>query len=162
MPVLLHEPDLVLHRLLLLSCQGVQIQLVAKGSKACHIGSRVQGSSPACLVVGRGGHVASHAADRVAVGGAVLDLQPLHRVRVVACPGLGRVVQHARVKAGAAAGTGLKEHIGELPRQPVVQVIHAQDIPVEHLSLPVCGEGGTVAFCDAPVHIPLDIGNLRL
>ena len=99
-------------------------------------------------------------ADRIAIGSSVLDLHPLHGVRIVAAPGLRGIGQHAGVKPCAAAGTGFEQYHGELRGQPPVEVINAQDITMGGLSLAVRRQRRRPAFGHAPVHIPLNIGNL--
>ena len=84
--------------------------------------------------------MASHAADRIAEGGPVLDPDPLGRVGAVAGPGLGSVVEEAGVKAAASRGTGLKEDLREGPVQTLIEVIDAQDVAVEEFPLAVGGK----------------------
>ncbi len=113
------------------------------------------------LMVGRHRHMRTHAAYRIAQGSAILNFQPFHRVTVVTDPALGRIVEHPRIEPPAAAGTGLKEYLREFCRQPVIQIVHSQYIPVVDLSLPVRRPACRIAFRDAAVHIPFDIRNFR-
>ena len=103
--------------------------------------------------------MASDAADRIAVCGAVLYLEALRRVCVVTGPCLRRVIEHAGIKAPSPAGAGFKQDLGKFPGQPIIQIIDPQYITVEHLPLPVCRKGGWITLGNAPVHIPFYIWN---
>ena len=46
--------------------------------------------------------------------------------------------------------------------QPLVEVVHTQDIPVEQFPLAVRRQGGGERLRDAAVHVPLDVRDLRL
>ncbi len=161
-PVLLHKRNLFLYSLYFFFGQLVQIQFIAKCPKICHICPRMERGLAVYLVVGRHRHMGADAADGITQGGAILDLHPLHRIRVIACPSLRRIIQHAWVEPAAPAGTGLKEYMREFLRQPLVQLIDAKDITVEHFPLPVCRQGLAIALGNAAVHIPFNIRNFCL
>ena len=118
------------------------------------------GAYSGLLVIGGGGDMGAHTADRIAVGGSILNFQPFNGIGVIAGPSLGGIVKKSRVKACAAAGTGLKEHLGERGIQLFIQMIHSEDIAVDTSPLPVGRKGGGPALRDAAVHIPLYIGHL--
>ena len=61
-----------------------------------------------------------HAHYRVPEAGAVLDLDPLGSVRIVAGPALRSVVKHSRVEPGASAGAGLEQDLGEVLNQSLI------------------------------------------
>ena len=156
----LHERRKADHILLFLFREGVQIQLIAEGAEIGHIRSGLNGSVSAGLMVRRGRNVAAHGADRIDEGSAVLNLQPLVGIRIVARPGLGRIVQHAGVKASAAAGAGFKQNVREFRNQHFIQPVNAQNVAMEDFPLPVRRECGGIAFRNAAVHIPLHIIDL--
>ena len=86
-------------------------------------------------MVGYGGNMASHGADRIYQAGSVLDFHALHPVGVIGNPALGSIIQDARVKPGAAAGAGFNQNMGEIPGEPLLQFIDSQYLPVVHGSL---------------------------
>ena len=99
---------------------------------------------------------------RVNIGRTVLDLAALGRVRIVAAPGLRRIVEHTGIKAGTTARAGLEQNVRELTGKSAVQVVKTKCVPMHHLTLAICRQrkaerGGHVA-----VHIPFDIRNLGL
>ena len=99
----------------------------------------------------------THGAHRVAEGGAVLDGQAVHRVRVVAAPDLGRVVKHPGVKPPASAGAALDQQIRVAAVEPFQKFIQPQHIPVQNRTAAVPVPCGGPDVADAPVHIPFQI-----
>ena len=81
-------------------------------------------------MVWRSGDVRTHRGYRIAERCAVLDGKARDRVSVVAAPDLRAVGQYARVKASAAAGAALNQHIRECIRQAVEQSVKTQYIAV--------------------------------
>ena len=104
--------------------------------------------------------MAAHGAGRVAEGSAVLDLEPVDGVGVVAAPDLGAVVEHTRVEPAAAAGAPLEQHLGEVRRQAAQQVVQAQHIAVGRLALALGGQHAAVHVGHVAVHVPLDVGDV--
>ena len=76
--------------------------LVASES-LCHNDPGFQRHCPAGLVIRARRYMRSHGAYRIAIGCALLDLQPLNGVRVVGAPDLRAVIQHTRVRPSAAS-----------------------------------------------------------
>ena len=90
----------------------------------------------------------------------MLDGQTFNGVGVVAAPDLGEVGQHTGVKAAAAAGTALKQHVGEGGGQPVQQPVDAQHVPVCHFALPFRRQRTAVYIGHVAVHVPFHIFNM--
>ena len=101
-----------------------------------------------------------HGGHRVAEGGAVLDAQAVDGVGVVAAPDLGGVIEHTGIKPAAPSGAALNEHVGVVPAHPVQQLVHPQDVAVEHLPLPVRRKSAGPHVGEAAVHVPLHIGDI--
>ena len=99
----------------------------------------------------------AHRAQRVHERRAPLDSQPLDRVRVVARPGLRSEGEQPGIEAAAAAGARLEQDLGEGRVQARVQVVHAEDVAVEELALPVGRQGRAVRLGDVAVHVPLHV-----
>ena len=91
----------------------------------------------------------SHRGSRVNEGGAVLDLQTVNGVCIVAAPDLRRIVQHACVKTSAASAASLDENIRIPVHQPLQEIIEPQHIVVEHPPLAV--RRGGIDVRKAPV-----------
>ncbi len=98
-----------------------------------------------------------HRAQRVDQRGAPLDAQPLHRVGVVARPGLRREGEHAGIEPAATARARLEQHVRETGGQAPVQVVDAEDVAVEELALAVGRQPEPVRLGDVAVHVPLDV-----
>ena len=113
-------------------------------------------------MVRHGGNVVAHAGKRIDHRRSVLDFQALHGVGVVGRPRLRRVIKHAGVKASAAAAARLKQNVRKTRRQRLIQAVNAEHIPVEHFPLPVGARGAGVNVRQAPVHVPLHIGNFSI
>ncbi len=102
----------------------------------------------------------AHSGNRIAERGAILNAQTVYRIRVVAAPDLGGVIEHTAVKAAAPAAAPLNEHIGEIPAQTLCELIYAQDIAMINFSLPVRRQSGGPHFSEAPVHVPFQIRDI--
>ena len=102
----------------------------------------------------------AHRRDGIAERGAVLDGQPLVGVSVVRAPDLRRVVEHARVKASAAARAALDQELGIARGQPLEELVEAEHVVVEDVALAL--GGGRVHVGDRPVEVPLDVLDIRL
>ena len=63
-------------------------------------------------MIGRGTHMAGHSESGIEIGGAVLDVDALERVGVVAGPELVEIGHHTVVGATATAATSLHDEIG--------------------------------------------------
>ena len=87
--------------------------------------------------------------------------QALDRVGVVARPGLRRPRQQPGVEPRAAARARLEQDVREALDQAPVQVVHAEDVAVEELALPVGRDRGGPRLGDEPVHVPLDVVDRR-
>ena len=81
----------------------------------------------------------AHADDRIHIGSAVLDLQSLCSIRIVAAPRLGSPEEHAGVESRAAARAALEEDLGKCAGQLLIEGVHAENIAVHHLALAHCG-----------------------
>ena len=156
--MLLHKAHLLLHLLDLLLREQIQVELIAEGPEVCHIGARLQRRPPVDLHIRDGGDMGAHADDRVDIGGPVLNLHPLPRIRVVAAPGLRGKVHKPRVKPRASAGAGLKEDLRKFLRQAPIELVDAEDVAVHHLSLPLRRKSPRVRLRHIAVHIPFNIG----
>ncbi|MNI62776.1 hypothetical protein D3C73_1181090 [compost metagenome] len=77
----------------------------------------------------------THRADRIHQACAVLDLQALGSIRVIAGPGLRHVVEQARIEAAAAARAALEQDMREVSGQAVDQLIQSQHIAVGGFAL---------------------------
>ena len=128
---------------------GVQLKAVAAHKGHIALGGKAG--------AGAGGNMGPHAGRRIAQGRAKLNGQPLDGVGAVAGPDLGGVVEHARVKAGPAAGTVLQKNVGEGGGDAVHQLIHAQHIAVEELALALGGQHSVAGLGDVPVAVPLNV-----
>ena len=153
----LEIPDLLPDGGLILLGNQIQIQLIAEGSRHRHHSAGVDGRHAACLLVGRYGYMRPHAVYRVGEGRTVLNPDALNGVGHVAAPDLRRVVEHAWVKASAAPGAALDQHRGIARAQPLHEIIHAQYIFVQHLSLALTLHDGGIHIVDGAVHIHLDV-----
>src|SRR5699024_9471417 len=118
--VFFHKAHLFFYFFQFFAGQPVQVKFVPECAEISHVGSCIERSVPVQLMVRRHGYVASHAAYRITVGCAVLDLQPLDGVRIVARPSLRSVVEKPRIKASAAACTGFKQYMREPACEPLV------------------------------------------
>ena len=65
-----------------------------------------------------------HGGDRVAEGGAILDVQAVHRVGVVAAPDLRGIIEHTAIEPPSTAAAPLNENFGEIPPQALRELIH--------------------------------------
>ena len=95
-------------------CQSIQVKLISECSEICHIRPCIQRCDPVDLMVWYRGYMCTHTAHRVTVGRAILDLDPLHRVGIVACPALRRIIKHSRIETSATARAGLKQDMRKL------------------------------------------------
>ena len=102
----------------------------------------------------------SHGGRRIAIRGAALDFQAFYSIRIIGTPDLRAVIQHARIKTPAAAGTALDHQIGIACQQPVQELISAQHKPMSHFALPVSRQSMGIAVGDGTVEIPLHILDL--
>ena len=118
----------------------VQVQFIAVRAEIGHFRPRLQVGDASHLVIWHSGYMAAHTADRISVGSTVLDHHALRGVRIIAGPGLGRIVQKACIKASATARAGLEEYIGEFADQLLIKCINPEDVPVEHFPFPVRGK----------------------
>ena len=124
-----------------------------------------QGDDPAGLkagaasddVVGNYGNVGAHGGQRVQEGGTFLDHQALDGVSVVGAPDLGAVIEHAGIKARAAAGAVFEEQIGEIVDQTALHLIEAQHIAVAEFILIFRSQAGAAEIGESAVHVPFDI-----
>ena len=65
------------------------------------------------------------------------------------------------IEPAAAAGARLEQDRRERRRQPGVEVVHAEDVAVEELALPVGRQAHARRLGDVPVHVPLDVRDRR-
>ena len=89
---LLKGADLAADLFLFLLRQLIQVELIAEGTRHGHASSGGKGRHPPGLVVGYRGHMSAHGADRIAEGGAILNLQAFDSICIVTAPDLRRVV----------------------------------------------------------------------
>ena len=112
------------------------------------------------MVVGASRHMGHHAFRGVNHAGAILDLEALNGIRIIAGPKLGHIIKDTKVEPATATAAALKEDVGEPLCQPVHQIVHTQHIPVGVFLLPMGGQKGRAVVSQVAVHIPLDIGNI--
>ena len=160
--VFLHKLDLFAHRSQFVTGQSVDIQLIAERAEAGDIAARFKRRDAEHLMVGHDGYMRADAADRVAHGRAVLDLETFSGIRIITRPALRRIVQDARIKAAATRRTRLKQHLRERGRQAVVQIVHTEYVAVKQLTLLVGRQRSRKCLGDAAVHVPLDVRDLGL
>ena len=91
---------------------------------------------------------------------AVLDLQTVYWVRIVAAPDLRRIIEHPGIKPAASSAASLDQDIRVALHDALQKVIQAEDIVVKHSALPVSGR--RVHIRNAPIHIPFDILDIPL
>ncbi len=149
---------LLLNLSLLLLRQLCNIQFIPKCPCHGHMSPGCKRRHPPHNVVGTGAHMSPHGTQRIQKGRSLLNRQPLHRIRIIGTPDLRAVIQHSRVKTGAAAGTIFQKQFRKFPGQPLLQFIHPQHIPMEQLPLTLPPQAGASHIRHLPVHIPFHIG----
>ena len=81
-----------------------------------------------------------HGDGREYQAGAALDGKALDSIRIIAGPGLGHVVKHARIKAPAAPGAAFKKHLRESLGKALQHLIEPQHKAGAHFSLTLRGK----------------------
>ena len=154
--------NLLLYLLLFFFRKRVQIQFIAEAARHGDHASGGKGRNSACLVVRACGYMGAHCADRIQEGGAILDIQPLYGIRIIAAPDLGRIIQHGCVKPSSSAAAAFNHQIRERCRQPFQQFIYAQHAAVINLTLFFLRQRSAVNVTHAAVHIPFHIIDVRM
>ncbi len=134
-----------------------QIQFKAKGALQRQRHSGLHGRNMAGAMIRNTGKMGTHNAAGIKQTCAILDIGSGRRIRIVTAPDLRTEIQHAAVKASAAAGTVFQKKGGIFFRQSPLQLIDTQHIPVINLSLSAGRQRRTVYIGQASVHIPLQI-----
>ena len=109
------------------------------------------------LMVRDGRHVRAHRRNRVNEARAVLDLQPLDGIGVVACPALRHVVEYARIEASPTAGAAFEEDFRVSLHQFLHHGVKPENIAVGGFALAVLRQSAAVDFCQVTVHVPFDV-----
>ena len=110
-------------------------------------------------MIGYGRHVGAYRSGRIEERSAILNLQPIQRIRIVTAPDLRRIIHHPGIKPSAAAAAALNQHIRITFHEILQKFIDAQHIVMGHLPrTPLLG----INIGNAPVHIPFYILHIAL
>ena len=149
--------DLSLYHFFFYRRHMVDIQFISKGAGHGYRCPGIDRSVATGLLVGALRYMGAHSGNRIAEGRSVLDRQPFDGVGVVACPDLGRIVQHAGVKASASSAAAFDQHVRIASAQFVQHIIKAENIPVCDFSLLICRQKSTVNIGNTAVKIPFQV-----
>ena len=88
-----------------------------------------------------------------------MDADTVHGVHIIGAPNLRTVIQHTRIKSSASGSTILDNQVREHLKQPLLNFINSQYMPVPYFPLTVRWKKRRTCFRQHPVHIPLDVSS---
>ena len=113
-------------------------------------------------MIGRGAHMAGHSESGIEIGGAVLDVDALERVGVVAGPELVEIGHHTVVGATATAATSLHDEIGIFGSHALQNLAQSHVIVDIDLRLTVARKVRRTVVGELAIGIPFDIGDFGI
>src|SRR4051812_5906879 len=108
-------------------------------------------------MVGNGGHVGGHRAERIGEARAVLNTETTDRVRIIARPYLRHKRENAGIKSSAATRTTLEKNVRELAVETAHDFIKPKDKSVRGFLLAIRWKRSGSHLGEMAVHIPLDV-----
>ena len=137
------------------------VKLVAESSYHCNSSAGLERSDSSYAVVRAVGNVRAEAGAGIAHRSSVLYLEALDGVGIVGAPDLRRIIEHARVESGAAAGAVLKQKVGEIGEQALLDLVNSENIAVPYLALSLGREHLVADLAELTVHVPLYVLDIR-